>query len=741
MPATRVLRVLRGRVRPSDAPSALARVQRDVLPATASLGGLAFASFGVRDVGSHLAVGAVSIWRNRDAIVRACAVDRPSPAFDALLGLVTFDRPREFDLVLGDPPPVGPLAGGAIGLMRFSLPSAREPEALHLIAAQLRVLRADGLVRALLVGRHAGGASSDVAAVALWPDREAAAAFLAERPAGPGLDPRLMAMATMLRFDMFDVVDPESPVEVGVPAVLVIDGAATIVDASPGVERVLGVPGESLLGRGLQEVLPEEERARWPARWQALLADGFEQAIAPILGRSGAIAVRQRALANVPWRGLHSILLERPRPDGVRDVEAAVRRALGDWPTSNCGSSPGVPAASERSRPRVRDLPRLVTVPSADAVFARFVELSTAAFGVPTMRRLQLHLRGLYPRAVVHCRDLAGEAGETWYVFRDGRIGAPAEPAGWWRRAGVATGALDAEGRILEVNEATARLYGVAPEALVGRDVRTLGAAGTFEDLGLLLRLVFDEPVSDSTVRVLTRSGDPLDLALHAERDGDLMRYALAPLPAEEPARPWFAPLCLPPWDDAFIARVEDLIGRLAIRNPMDVADELAARLRVSHPAAAVRPLGRLTGFGATTEVLLVYRDGEPNASDPWWTDPGVALLRIQGDRYVDANEAALALHGVSRDEMLASGLGHFGMSGDERLLMRDILHRTGSLHTTARILRADGTEVPVEFHASLVAADPPAIEVALRATAASRVARGVPPIPAVTARAAASPS
>jgi hypothetical protein len=65
--------------------------------------------------------------------------------------------------------------------------------------------------------------------------------------------------------------------------------------------------------------------------------------------------------------------------------------------------------------------PDIRSFPSADEAFAREVRTTAAAGGAAAPEELQRMLRSRFPRAIVHQRELSGEARPTWYVFRDGR--------------------------------------------------------------------------------------------------------------------------------------------------------------------------------------------------------------------------------------------------------------------------------------------------------------------------------
>jgi hypothetical protein len=62
--------------------------------------------------------------------------------------------------------------------------------------------------------------------------------------------------------------------------------------------------------------------------------------------------------------------------------------------------------------------PRLILNPADDADFVAAVRNLVA--GHPGWRSLEAHLRTRYPEATVRTSELSGQAGERWYVYRDG---------------------------------------------------------------------------------------------------------------------------------------------------------------------------------------------------------------------------------------------------------------------------------------------------------------------------------
>ncbi len=705
-----ILRLLTGRLPAGAASEFSERLGEDIPVRTGDLDGLLATSFGVRGEVDHWAFVAVSVWRDHRSIEDAGGRgSAPTHAFETLAGIATFDEPEEYELI--DGPVAVAWQRGAIGMVRVRVAAEQELAAETLIRRTQEGLLETGDVRTLLVGRRPLGNGAEIAAVAVWKDRDRMRTFIAERPEGPGIDPRFIELTADLRFETFDVLDPGQPLPApAVPAVLVLDVARTFVDASSGVERLLGIPAEMLLGRRLDDFLTGEAGAAFAHSWRSFLRSGAQGAAIDFVRPNGTrVPVRYEARANLPDPGLHAWLLvpqDAPMPASTVD---AIRTALETRP-----SAPG-------RRDMAAVSPTIVGVPSSDRLFHRFVVETQRAHGTPSARPLQLHLRGLYPHAVVHRRELEREPASTWYVFRDRSLGSLGLHEDWQRDPGVISGALGRDGRVVAVDAAAGGLRGEPVGRLLERDIRRMGVPGSFEDLARLLRLAFDEGRVDSTIRLLSRDSEPVDLAFHAEVDGKVLRFAALPLPDQGEASEWFAPVCLPTSDELFISRVEELCARMAPGNAAVRAAQLAARLHAFYPRAIVRSLGHVIGFGPGTHVLLVYRDGDrsPYAARPWWEEPATARATITAGRYVDANEAALALYGLTRDELLATRPGARVIEPQDTVWLSDILNRTGVLHSSARVRRPDGDILELEYRLTADPLDSTRLVAAVRAVAA----------------------
>lgn len=165
--------------------------------------------------------------------------------------------------------------------------------------------------------------------------------------------------------------------------------------------------------------------------------------------------------------------------------------------------------------------------------------------------------------------------------------------------------------------------------------------------------------------------------------------------------------LCFPPYDRTFAAHAERRLAGLSQPDP----DALQASLRPIYPRATVRPRESLAAF-RPDEAWYVYRDGRYSPfseAEAWWEDPAAAWIDVDdsGD-YVDANDAALDILGVTLDELrgLRSGDLSDPAASDIVEWTRAVVLETGVLHSTT-ILRARGDRPRQAVEYRLVTGDP----------------------------------
>jgi PAS domain S-box-containing protein len=177
----------------------------------------------------------------------------------------------------------------------------------------------------------------------------------------------------------------------------------------------------------------------------------------------------------------------------------------------------------------------------------------------------------------------------------------------------------------------------------------------------------------------------------------------VAALPVDGDRRSPITALPFPSDDLVFAARVREILRE----SPEDSADEaierLCNRLRPVHPHVAARIRAELAGFGQSP-VVYVFRDGttRQSLSDAWLDDPATArVVSDSAGAYLEANDAAAVLFGVSRQQIIGSRAGSFTRP-DARIVDDDALWQAlatkGRLHSLAVVRRPDGTETSVEF-------------------------------------------
>jgi PAS domain-containing protein len=169
----------------------------------------------------------------------------------------------------------------------------------------------------------------EVLVVVVWPQRETMARFVRSRDM-PAIDPAFAAHLSDWRFETFNGLAPDRLlVPPDGPAVLVVDGEGRYVDATPGIENVLGIPPEMLYGRSIQDL--GIDPTAFPAELRRYEADGAASGLIDLLRPDGAtVRVRYRSAANVPGPGLHASVLARPdEPPDPRPVGVIVAAALG----------------------------------------------------------------------------------------------------------------------------------------------------------------------------------------------------------------------------------------------------------------------------------------------------------------------------------------------------------------------------------------------------------------------------
>jgi PAS domain S-box-containing protein len=158
-----------------------------------------------------------------------------------------------------------------------------------------------------------------------------------------------------------------------------------------------------------------------------------------------------------------------------------------------------------------------------------------------------------------------------------------------------------------------------------------------------------------------------------------------------------------PTSDAIFAERVRDVLQRRSEANAEHVCETIETSLRRVYPQVRASIRTDVAGFGDT--VVYVFRDGSataPQMAEDWIDDTATArVVTDPSGTYVDANERAERLFGVSAGEMVGTKAGSFTRPDDRVEDAEKVwraLEQTGRLHSLALIRCADGSETHVEY-------------------------------------------
>jgi PAS domain-containing protein len=233
-----------------------------------------------------------------------------------------------------------PAEARTLGLIWARVIPHAEATAHSMIRATEARINAAG-VTSLHVGRRVVGNQEELLVVAGWRDRLALHAFAKGRsPSGP-IDPSFLALLSEWHFSTYDCLAPGAA---GLPepgaAVLLTDTAGAIVDASPAIEDLLGVPGELVLGRPLLSLRPHQESAADSPAWSAALSRETETALRLEAGDGRVVTLRARSANECPRPGFRAMVLSRPDAGSDRrSVAEVVEEAFGE-PAEKSNSRP-----------------------------------------------------------------------------------------------------------------------------------------------------------------------------------------------------------------------------------------------------------------------------------------------------------------------------------------------------------------------------------------------------------------
>jgi heme-degrading monooxygenase HmoA len=345
-----ILRLFRSGV-PTGAEAAhVQRLRERIIPRLRETPGLLAWTHGFRYASSGLQALTLSCWADYDAILAATRNDPSAAVHDVPIDDIVSDvRIDHYELAQPFDAGIVELDGAVIGMITATT-TPRTEAVVQEMVRNVRPRVFDAGAVALQLGRRVTGKQTEIVILAVWTSRLAMDRWARSRPEG-AVDPAFLANLEAWSFETFDCLSPGDLAHRGDgPAVLVVDGSLTLVDASRGVEAILGVPGELLLGRRLGDLVraingapigvsggvsePGTPTLLEPAFRILVFGETGEARGELALAVPGSLPVtsRYRAAQNVPIRGLQSIVLVRPgTTDSRRRIAALVREAL---PTS-----------------------------------------------------------------------------------------------------------------------------------------------------------------------------------------------------------------------------------------------------------------------------------------------------------------------------------------------------------------------------------------------------------------------
>ena len=325
-----ILRLVRADVTPAIATRLLAKMRDELLPVLSRRDGLFGFTCGFRHDAGRMQFLSLSCWADLTSIGHATGgrLDRPALP-DAVAELL--DRPTADHYELVEPAPAGlmTLEGAVLGVVTADVREHVEANAQDMIRNVRPEVEAAGVI-GLYVGRRVTGSRTQLIVLALWRDRASLRRFGQTRSKGM-IDAEFLQQLERWSFETFDCISPDRLLVPSTgPAVLLADDERRYVDASPGVEAIVGVPGELLLRRTVDDLMPPEKRTQVPELWRSLMVDGAQAGDIVLLRPDGVrVALRYRARANHPERGLHASVLTRlDGPTDERPVEEIVASAF-----------------------------------------------------------------------------------------------------------------------------------------------------------------------------------------------------------------------------------------------------------------------------------------------------------------------------------------------------------------------------------------------------------------------------
>jgi PAS domain-containing protein len=312
-----ILRLVRSTIRPGSVPELFRQLREYGLPDRPEFRGRLTFVYGFRHAHEQTEFIAISTWRDLDSLATADGVDDGE-----LLDDLSVDH---YELVDDGAEAVVAIDGPVIGLVTGQIRPNEESTVHDMVREVTAEVTAAG-VAVLHIGRRVVRGRTDLVVLAVWRDRASLHRFAQQRDR-PTIDPEFAARLTDLHFTTYDCLSPERlMVPPEGPAILLADDDRRYVDASPGFEAVLGLPGELVLRRTVDDLTAPSMRSMVPGSWAHFIEVGSMAGTFELQRPDGAtVPVTFRAAANVPVPGIHASVFDIPgQPRDERSIEAIV---------------------------------------------------------------------------------------------------------------------------------------------------------------------------------------------------------------------------------------------------------------------------------------------------------------------------------------------------------------------------------------------------------------------------------
>ena len=325
-----IIRLWRAQIRPSSEPAFLDRL-RELAEQFGDAEEPRDFTFGFRSEANRTWFLGLSTWTDIAALQGSTGKAPRDIHDDTLDTLAESTVPEMFERL---PPISERLAadeGRVLGVVTATILPGHESVAQSMIDRSAEAAIGAGALAAH-IGRRLDGDRASVAILVVWPKRDTMTRFVRSRDI-PALDPAFTAHLAAWRFETYNVMAPERlAVPAEGPAVLIFDETGRYVEATPGIEGVLGIPGELLHGRSILELAPDD--AARVALHRRFLETGVSHGTIDVVRPDGLPArLRYRSVADVPAPGLRAAVLSRPdEAEDPRPTAHLVGEALGITP-------------------------------------------------------------------------------------------------------------------------------------------------------------------------------------------------------------------------------------------------------------------------------------------------------------------------------------------------------------------------------------------------------------------------